>query len=281
MTESNVAFAEIYLLDADSSQLAGGGKTIALSCLGCFAPSKISSDVYVPGYLFINHAAGDATFHDFAAIRRARWVGNVIGLLVLAGLLCFLAIIILYLAANDEPWMYSGPSAFENIKQALPVLGGGIVVVLALLIFGSSSKTSARSKAIAIPEDTRVMLDQTYQSHVAALETAKQIGAPPPSISARVGKDLAEKAAETAVETILTPSLAKFAVKVASEAAATDPAEAAREQVIEDAFAQLRDAAMLAHFRLTARKPISIAPKTFLAMRSVRRDAVNHMVPAG
>ena len=263
-----MAFAELFLLDAASGVLDGGNKHLAATQIGCFAPSAASPDIFVPGYLFLNHFVETATFRGFAAIRRGRWIGRIIGLIILLGMLFVLAAVLAFITVQGEPWRYEGPSAFENFKFGFLVLAGLIALIVIIIALGRFDKTSARALDVLIPEDIRAYLQAIYaQQKLLMAETKVASAPPPPSLTAKVGTDLAGSAVKHIAATLLPSGLASVATSVAMDAVKSDTAEAAINTVRDAAVVDMLDALLARYCVLTGRKLIGLEPGIFAGMR--------------
>lgn len=277
MEASKLEFADLFLLDQDSSTFEVENRIMAISRIGCFAPMSDSPGEFVPGYLTLNYHFKFASFSDFIASKRGRLIGYILRILFLGGVVGFLGMTISFVVFfSQSPAIYDWAD-FELYWWGLYSLLGAILGASLVWFLHVRLKSSGRTESVALPEPTFSDLCIEYSRRVEAFRAAKAVTAAPASIGAHVGEDLAKSAVEKAVDAVLPAGLGRLTAEFAGDAVKGDPGEAEKETVRRTTVAAMVMELLSAHSKLTGRRSIGLTQAEFRSIELKSRRELEDM----
>lgn len=272
MEDSELKFADLFLLDQESSKFEVENRIMAISQIGCFAPIPNSPTELSPGYLTINYRFKIASFSDFAASKRGRLIGYLLRVIFLGGAAGFIGIVLSFVVFISQSPNVDDLSDFGLFRWGLYSLFGAVLGACLVWFAHVRLKPSGRTEPVVLPEPTFSGLCNEYALRVEAYRAAKALAAAPSSLGTRVGEDLAKSAVEKTLDTILPAGLGKLTAELTGDSVKGDPGEAASEAVRQDTVAAMVVELLRAHSKLSGRRPIALTLDEFrsIELKSLR-----------
>lgn len=264
MKPSLLPFASLFLLDHRTGAPTTEVPILSQTTIGCFAAHPDAPSEFMPGYLTMNYYLRTATFGDFEATARAKRLGGLLKLPLLAGALGVLAMVVAFIVEMDAPVWSEGLWASGLFRSGLAVLALAIAfTALILTVSGRSSAAGWRSM-IEIPEPIFSELCGKYQSLQLEIKEVTVNSAKTPSLGGEIKISVTNSTLESVAESILPAGLAKIAVHIATESKDSGDQVKLNDRLKFSGIDAMREQIQYHHQLLTGRNALSIPQPDFL-----------------